>query len=313
MTNAEFEIDRDEREQIEALVLGNAAAFADKACDAFNHDCIELGARLPLRVRRRLHRMRVSGEAHLLIRGLPTRQHVPETPAQKRDSCQAPIYYQLMSALFSAQMGFMYRFSSKRGHAMVEDVFPISSDKGKQIGSNSIQLDWHVEDAFHKARADYVSLLCLRSDPAARTLLAAARAIVEELSEETRMQLQRRDYTFHSDETFLSGQEFRRTSYIIEPSQDPEFLFDPSFTVANSKAAERALIALAKRIECCHQSIALQTGDLLIFDNRRVAHSRTEYQPRHDGSDRWLVRSLMVESTWKLKDSVRGTDPLTVA
>lgn len=313
MSNAVFEIERYERHQIEALVAGNAAAFADKTSDSFSYGCIELGTRLPSRVRRRLHRMRVSGETHLLIRGLPTRHHIPETPGQKHDRCQAPLYYQLMSALFSAQMGFMYRFSNKRGHAMVEDVFPISSDNEKQIGSNSIQLDWHVEDAFHKARADYVSLLCLRSDPAARTLLAAARTIVEELPEETRMQLQRRDYTFHSDETFLSGQTFKRTSYIIEPSQDPEFLFDPSFTVANHKAAELALIALAERIERCHQSIALQTGDLLIFDNRRVAHSRTEYQPRHDGSDRWLVRSLMVESTWKLKDSVSGTDPLTVA
>gem|GEM_PF-3013592 len=313
MSNAEFEIDRDERDQIEALVLGNAAALADKASDSFSYDCIELGTCLPSRVRRRLHRMRVSGETHLLIRGLPTRHHIPETPRQKGDSCQAPLYYQLMSALFSAQMGFMYRFSNKRGHTLIEDVFPVSSDKGKQIGSNSIQLDWHVEDAFHKARADYVSLLCLRSDPAARTLLAAARAIVTELSEETRIQLQRTDYTFHSDETFLSGQAFKRTSYIIEPSQDPEFVFDPSFTSANSKAAESSLIALAERIERCHQSIALQTGDLLIFDNRRVAHSRTEYQPRHDGSDRWLVRSLMVESAWKLKDSLTGADPLTVA
>jgi L-asparagine oxygenase len=313
MSNAELEIDRDERDQIEALVMGNAAAFADKASDSFSYDCVELGTRLPSRVRRRLHRMRVSGETHLLIRGLPTRSHIPETPGQKRDICQAPPYYQLMSALFSAQMGFMYKFSNKRGQAMVEDVFPVSSDKEKQIGSNSIQLDWHVEDAFHKARADYVSLLCLRSDPAARTLLAAARAIMEELSEETRIQLQQCDYTFHSDETFLSGQAFKRTSYIIEPSHDPEFVFDPSFTVANSKAAKSALIALAERIERCRQSITLQAGDLLIFDNRRVAHSRTEYQPRHDGSDRWLVRSLMVESVWKLKDSVSGADPLTVA
>lgn len=313
MGSVNLEIDSAERDQIEALIAGNLNALAGHTADSFRDICFELGASLPVRIRKRLHRMRIRGESHLLIKGLPLCHYIPDTPKSKRDECQAPIYYQMLAAVFSAQMGFMYKFSSKRKHALVEDVFPIETDSFKQVGTNSVQLNWHVEDAFHKARADYVSLLCLRSDPQARTLLAAARVLIAELPDEIRRQLQRSDYTFLSDDTFLPGQVFKRTSYILESSEDPEFVFDPSFTVSNSEAAQAALQALADRIERCHLSIALESGDLLIFDNRRVAHSRTEYQPRHDGSDRWLVRSLVVESAWKLKDSVTGEDELTVA
>jgi hypothetical protein len=47
---------------------------------------------------------------------------------------------------------------------------------------------------------------------------------------------------------------------------------------------------------CALRTVVLATGDLLVIDNARVVHGRTPYEPRFDGSDRWLQRSLVVRS-----------------
>jgi alpha-ketoglutarate-dependent taurine dioxygenase len=39
----------------------------------------------------------------------------------------------------------------------------------------------------------------------------------------------------------------------------------------------------------------LEPGDLLVVDNHRCIHGRTPFAARHDGSDRWLQRSFVVD------------------
>ena len=70
---------------------------------------------------------------------------------------------------------------------------------------------------------------------------------------------------------------------------------------------ERAAAALEHLRLCIGQSkqkIQLEPGDLLVFDNRRSAHARSAYTPRFDGSDRWLLRALVLESYWKARENL---------
>jgi hypothetical protein len=39
--------------------------------------------------------------------------------------------------------------------------------------------------------------------------------------------------------------------------------------------------------------VRLLPGDLVIVDNRRAVHSRSEFEPRWDGKDRWLQRTYV--------------------
>ena len=50
---------------------------------------------------------------------------------------------------------------------------------------------------------------------------------------------------------------------------------------------------LADAVQQSVQGIILKTGDLLIMDNRKVIHSRKPFQPKYDGTDRWLQRMLV--------------------
>ena len=40
--------------------------------------------------------------------------------------------------------------------------------------------------------------------------------------------------------------------------------------------------------------ICLQSGDILILDNRFVVHGRSPFSPKFDGNDRFLIRAFAV-------------------
>ena len=46
--------------------------------------------------------------------------------------------------------------------------------------------------------------------------------------------------------------------------------------------------------EAACTGVHLESGDLLIIDNRRAAHGRSAFEPRYDGCDRWLKRAYLV-------------------
>ena len=51
--------------------------------------------------------------------------------------------------------------------------------------------------------------------------------------------------------------------------------------------------------ELCNEMarfVILRPGDLLVIDNRRAVHARTEYEALFDGQDRWLQRVFVVDS-----------------
>ena len=47
---------------------------------------------------------------------------------------------------------------------------------------------------------------------------------------------------------------------------------------------------LEAAIEAAAVGVRLRPGDVLLLDNRRTVHSRSSFEPRFDGNDRWLQR-----------------------
>jgi L-asparagine oxygenase len=66
--------------------------------------------------------------------------------------------------------------------------------------------------------------------------------------------------------------------------------------VAHSSEGHAVMEILNQRIEEAAVGLCLKAGDLIIIDNRRTVHARTEFEPRYDGFDRWLQRSYVVDS-----------------
>jgi L-asparagine oxygenase len=77
-----------------------------------------------------------------------------------------------------------------------------------------------------------------------------------------------------------------------------EICFDAHYlsTAAGDNAAAEALDQLRGALDRAQRAHELTRGDLIILDNRRVVHARSPFTARYDGTDRWLMRTMVCAS-----------------
>jgi L-asparagine oxygenase len=71
--------------------------------------------------------------------------------------------------------------------------------------------------------------------------------------------------------------------------------FDEFFMRGKTFQAQEALDKLLESIKQNTKEVVLRTGDVLVLDNRKLVHGRKSFQARYDGTDRWLLRTLVVD------------------
>jgi len=289
-----LQLDASERDQLDRLADGIASTYADFA--AFAYDCWRAGAALPERLARALHGARQGMGGPLLLKGMPMPRVVPPTPTRRGDTwSEASLRARALMALTLSPLGHLFNLRERQSFDVIDDVFPIYSDRDAQVGTNRCFLEWHVEDGFHPAKADLLALYCLRGDPAAGTHLCEAREL--DLSAALRTELEQPQYLLRTDPTMASDAPSLLLP-VLTPGADPEIVYDPAYMTGMSSGATEALVALRHAVERAAQRVTLEAGDLLILDNRRVLHARGEYRPAYDGTDRWLLRALLADSLW---------------
>ncbi len=262
-----------------------------------------VAAMLPEDVLRCVHRFRNRGNKHdvLLLRGiLPASYGLGPTPGSATSPRHGAANLCALCLLAVMNMlGEPFTFSDMYDGRLVQDVVAAEGKESAQTseGSNSF-LEWHVEDAFSSDRCDYFGLLCLRGDPAAATILAPARAL--ELPDEARKVLTQPRYAVVPDIAHGENPAPQTGVAVLTGTREaPEIRFDPVYMVPADPAdddARRAFECLTGAVNAAAVSYVLQPGDLLVVDNRRVAHARSPFRPRFDGSGRWLLRVMVCSS-----------------
>jgi Fe(II)/alpha-ketoglutarate-dependent arginine beta-hydroxylase len=240
----------------------------------------------------------------------------PLVPMRREDSKRTQ-REQMLLVLYASLLGDVFGWATQQAGHLVHDVFPAKEHENDQIGFGSKEIQtWHVEDAFHPFRGDYVGLLCLRNPCRARTMVASIADIklddhVVELLFESR-------YTIRPDESHLSKnrrvasipdtdiKELDKAYGVIErmssnPPKVPVFFgdrktpylrLDPYFMdpLTNDSDACLALNKLIQEIDSNITDLVLEAGDCLFLDNYRVVHGRRSFIAKYDGTDRWLKR-----------------------
>ena len=239
----------------------------------------------------------------LLLRGLlPGHVALPATPTSPPAprSGSAPQAALLLAGVMG-MLGEPFNYQGNYGGRLVQNLVPVPTMAFTQTGrSSSVMLDWHVEDGFREDRCDYVGLICLRGDPAAASQYAQAKdlrlppALVATLREP-------RFHTWAAPADDLpDDMPKRRVAVLTGPVAAPEIVYDTHHIApiddADTEAAA-ALHELRTRLDEVRISHVMSPGDLLIFDNKRVVHSRTPFTARFDGTDRWLMRTMVCGST----------------
>ncbi|MFI8460816.1 guanitoxin biosynthesis L-enduracididine beta-hydroxylase GntD [Kitasatospora sp. NPDC085464] len=291
--------------------------------------------RLPIALRRFLTDFKLREPAGAcVVSGYRLREdRIGPTPAhwRERDGVSPALREELFLLLCSALLGEPVAWSTQQDGYLVHDVLPVRGHEHEQIGTGSEQtIWWHVEDAFHPYRGDYVGLMCLRNPDRVPTTFASVTDL--EIAPEDRRVLAESRYFMLPDNSHLqmldSGPgrplegapelldaahgRLKRMRDAAEPvpvlfgsPTDPYICLDPYFMDLDRLDPEprAALERLSAEIDRRLGGVSLAPGDIVFVDNYRAVHGRSPFKARFDGTDRWLKRVNVVRDLRKSRDA----------
>jgi L-asparagine oxygenase len=267
---------------------------------------------VPERVKTELENFRDRERAGaLLIKGLPLGNLVPPTPTepfakQPILTLRTETYLVMLATIVADPFSFC---EWDAGH-MVHNKYPIKSHREVQFGSNAVEFLVHTETPFREFSPDYIALLCVRGDPTgqAQTRLGDVGAIIESLSEAERDILREPLFAFETDNPAiqLRGKSYTAPMPIIL-DRDGETIFEYVHDLcAISAEGDEVLAKLKERVANSVSDIFLDTAELIIIDNSHMVHGRSAYEPRYDGTDRWLQRLLLTSRLYSRRSASEG-------
>ena len=233
----------------------------------------------------------------IVLRGLPVGE-LPLTPESPTAPYSKPLVSEFTLLTVARRLGQPVGYLPEHGGDLIQNLVPTKSNADRQVSTSSkVQLMFHTEAAFHPHRPKYLLLLCLRGDESAFTTLSSIFEVLPNLSERVIDTLFEPRFRTAVDESYLHGR-----SNVFGPPMPvlcgertrPTMVFDADLMVGIDEEADEALRRLSAAVEAQHTGVALQAGDLLVVDNNVAVHGRSPYQPRFDGYDRWLQRSMVV-------------------
>ena len=290
---------------------------------------------LPRRVRKAMRGFRLfePDEALLVVSGWPVdeekigptpshwKQHGPENDTAAED---------MLLVLLGSLLGEPIGWSTQQDGRMVHDILPIKGHEQEQLGSGSeVLLTWHVEDAFHPYRGDYLGMMCLRNPDRVPTTFAPIRKV--RLSPEQQEVLRAPHFTIRPDESAPAqeprgrerpsprggggaGARLPQDRADVGPAgEDPGALrrpagpyirLDPYFMGEPEDPRARAsLEELTRQIDGALEDQVLEPGDFCFIDNFQAVHGRKPFKARYDGRDRWMKRINVVRDLRKSRES----------
>lgn len=198
---------------------------------------------------------------------------------------------------YAYRFGFPVSYIQEQNGVTIQNIVPVHKTEHQQISTSSkVELEMHTETAFHPYKPDYVMLFCLRGDPNAVTTYANLSQVLKTLDLDTRKVLKKKIFTTSVDISFrTNGEEDQQIPISIVGEKDGmlTFTYDSFFVRGINEEANNALASLHSAIKQCTIDIVLQSGDLLVIDNNNTIHGRRGFQPRYDGTDRWVQRVLV--------------------
>lgn len=314
-----FELTDEEVGQVRSVLAELVGRYPSSEDPAFLDESAVWAHELPRRLRGALtgFRLREPDSGLLLVSGYPVDgAKIGATPKHWRDRVNpAPtLEEELYLVLLGSLLGDVIGWSTQQAGYVVHDILPIPGHEHEQLGSGSEELlTWHIEDAFHPCRGDYIGLMCLRNPYQVATTVGFLNG--EGLAPEVQSVLCQPRFTIRPDESHLPKN--RAADAVLTPALErayrkieqmntapekipvlfgdpssPYLRLDPYFMdpLDDDPEAQRALDALVALLDRRMMDMVLQAGDVILIDNFKAVHGRKPFKARYDGTDRWLKR-----------------------
>jgi L-asparagine oxygenase len=238
------------------------------------------------------------GELDLVrVRQVPIDERLPDTPIDGKRPWSKRTFVSESSILAVAAMLKMnaFGFESEKEGAYIHQVCPVPGKEGSLSNEGSgVDFGLHTEGPHLEHTADAVILLCLRGDPDAGNPLVLLDDVMAKLDHSTIDTLSQPLFHFHPGASYDDRQPRKLPILYTHPAYGVCIRWHAHNVTAMSAAVDVELQALRRAIDACeYQSPPLQAGEMLVFNNRRVLHGRTTFNPIYDGRQRWLQRAYL--------------------
>ncbi|HYR07798.1 MAG TPA: guanitoxin biosynthesis L-enduracididine beta-hydroxylase GntD, partial [Longimicrobium sp.] len=302
----------DEVADIRALVGELARRYPGAEDQEFLDEADVIAHELPRRIRKELRSFRLfePESALLMVSGWqvdeekigPTpahwKHHGPENDTREED---------LLLVLMASLLGEPIAWSTQQDGRVVHDLLPIKGHEHEQVGTGSEELiTWHVEDAFHPYRGDYLGMMCLRNPDRVPTTFAPISRV--KLTPEQLAVLSSPHFSIRPDNSHLpknKGDAGGRTPVeeaLVEKAyrkieqmaasperipvlfgdpRSPYVRMDPYFMdPPDDPAARAAFQELQRLVDEALEDRALEPGDIVFIDNFQAVHGRKPFKAR---------------------------------
>lgn len=334
-TRDRIELTGDELAETRALTGGLARRYGRAEHEEFLYDAAVIAHDLPRRIRRTLSRFRLfePAGAMIVVSGWQVEEEkIGPTPAHwkqhavRNDTCEDDMLLLLLASLLGEPIGW----STQQGGRLVHNVLPIKGHEHEQVGTGSEEaITWHVEDAFHPHRGDYLGLMCLRNPDRVPTTFAPiskVRLSADELAVLSSPSFVIRPDNSHlprnagdgagrtPEEDALVRKAYRKIEQLAANPERIPILFgdlktpyvrmDPYFMDPPEDPVARAVFeTLQRKVDEALEDRVLSPGDICFIDNFQAVHGRKPFKARYDGRDRWLKRINVVRDLRKSREA----------
>jgi len=302
-----FELTADQSAQVREAAARITAAPNEDA-DAFCRQALDASFELPVELRQAVLNFSDVGSdtGIMVVRGLYVDEDLVDTPLDNQQGLAGRTEFVKEMGAISHLLGTMVGYEAENGGRLIQDMVPNPKlAMTQQSQSSKVELEAHTEQCFSDYKPDYVVLGALRGDPSAYTYCYAARKFVEHFTDEELAQLREPRWMTQIDDSFkpfIPNPNAVRGPYPIltGPEDDPYILIDQDLMHGVTREAQELLNKVVQTYVDHRDGHALAAGDLLMLDNPRAMHGRSQYTPRFDGKDRFIARGFVVRDRRRL-------------
>jgi len=249
-----------------------------------------------MRVQRDTEKFRNGLEGVVLFRNVPVTENgeLPHSPAIIDEANE--LEPQLTLVIGMLMMSALVGAAPHRGPTHILAAGGSNPDDGIDYTQ---PLPYHVDDVLNLKRSEAGILGAVRGDPAAITYFIENEDVWGHLSNDTKRILQEDHFELDDaniPEKDLNQSEMRGKKFALIDEQG--FRFSGKVRAAagiHFETAQKALDELNSAIQSAHNSqmgVSLETGDVIMYRNNNVLHSRSNYNAQPGPESRWLVRYL---------------------
>jgi L-asparagine oxygenase len=300
-----IELSKKEHEEMEKIAFELRKINPIKHSDLFCKKAKKLSEKIPIRIKKILNDFLQNETGFLIIRTIPfIPESIPKTPLVNINSIGSNTLIASIQSIFISYLGEMISYEAEGDGKIFQDIVPVSNMGINQTSYNSdVELEIHTEQAFSKIRPDILGLGCLRGDEKAFTYVLPLNKILENITKEEYELLLKPLWKIGIDMSFkkngylfLEG-DIRGPFPIINNSSvngEKTLVFDQDLMKG---ITEESNYLLEKIVDIYYKNRIghnLQSGEIILIDNRHSLHGRSSFTPKYDGNDRFLIRCFAV-------------------